>query len=134
MKKIIVSIVAFLYFLSSVGAVVQVHYCMDKLVGWELWKNKKSSDECSTCGMNKTTEGNGCCKDEERPIKIEKDQKTSEFVYKYSFLKFPKIVPSFFTKITVTYLSTLNQKNPEFSNSLAREGTERYLLNRSFRI
>ena len=55
-----------------------MHYCMGKLVSIGLLPSK--NDKCSKCGMKKTDEkSNGCCKDEHKQIKIEKDQKATEF-------------------------------------------------------
>ena len=81
MKKFIVSILAVLYITTSTGAVVHLHYCMDKLIGWGLWDNKKMGGKCGTCGMNKTGKKKDCCKDENKLVKIEKDQKTTDVNY-----------------------------------------------------
>ena len=92
MKKVFVAILAFLYLGSSVGATVHLHYCMNKLVSWGFGENKSNKKACPFCGMAKKTNGNhcarhtnGCCKDEQKFIKVEKDQKAS--VFGYSFLK-----------------------------------------------
>jgi hypothetical protein len=47
---------------------------MDKLVDWSL--GHEESDLCNSCGMNKTSGDNGCCKDEEKFFKNTDDQKT----------------------------------------------------------
>ncbi|MES1197705.1 MAG: hypothetical protein ABUL41_00320 [Chitinophagaceae bacterium] len=77
MKKVIVSILAFLYISTSTGATIHLHYCMGKFVSWKL--GHKLSDRCGKCGMkiNHKSLDNGCCKDEFRPIKNDKDQKLS---------------------------------------------------------
>lgn len=85
MKKFLVSILAILYFTTSVGATVQLHYCMSDLVGWEL-SVKTSSSFCSSCGMQKQKH-KGCCHDEKKTIKIEKDQKNVETFF--NFIKTP---------------------------------------------
>lgn len=41
------------------------------------------SDYCGVCGMHKS-EANECCKDEVRIFKIEDDQQTSAFNFKFS--------------------------------------------------
>jgi hypothetical protein len=74
MKKFIVSILAVLYLSTSMGATIQLHYCMGKLVDWGVWHN--SSSKCSNCGMEKNHKG--CCKDEYKQLKNDKDQKLSE--------------------------------------------------------
>jgi len=72
-KKLIVSILAVFYLASSVGATVHLHYCMDKLVDLSLLNSNK--DKCDKCGMEK--EG-GCCKDENKFVKSNVDQKVAE--------------------------------------------------------
>lgn len=93
MKKIIASILAVLYLSTSMGATVHLHYCMDKLVGWSLLDH--GSRDCSSCGMPKLRpeEGcmvkmKGCCHDEHKQFKSEKDQQTSQL-----FFEFTKLTP-----------------------------------------
>ena len=73
MKKIIVSILAVFYLASSVGATVHLHYCMDKFIEWSLLKVE--GDKCDNCGMEKD---GGCCKDENKFVKNNIDQKRAE--------------------------------------------------------
>jgi hypothetical protein len=47
---------------------------MGKLMGSSLWNNNKS-DLCSKCGMKKKAYKNKCCKDQNKIVKIEQDQK-----------------------------------------------------------
>ena len=72
MKKILVSIFAVFYLASSVGATVHFHYCMNKLINWSLLNG--DGDKCDNCGMEKD---GGCCKDENKVIKISVDQNTT---------------------------------------------------------
>ena len=72
MKKILVSILAVFYLASTVGATVHLHYCMDKFINWSLLKG---GDKCSKCGMEKD---GGCCKDENKFVKNNADQKIAE--------------------------------------------------------
>src|SRR6187431_609083 len=73
MKKILVSILAVFYLASSVGATVHLHYCMDKIIGWSLLNS--SGDKCNKCGMEKD---GGCCKDENKFVRNNVDQKVAE--------------------------------------------------------
>jgi len=76
MKKLVVAILSFLYISTSSGATLQMHYCMDKLVDWSIGHNDEKNT-CNNCGMEKDGKGKkGCCKDEQKQLKIEKDQKT----------------------------------------------------------
>lgn len=74
MKKLVVTILSFLYLTSTIGATVHFHYCMDKLVDSGLWHN--NDKQCGKCGMEKSQENdNGCCKDEHKQVKLETDHK-----------------------------------------------------------
>ncbi len=74
MKKFIVFILSILYITTSSGATLHMHYCMGKLVELGLWKEE--GKECENCGMTKKSKAsNDCCKDEDKEVKGEKDQK-----------------------------------------------------------
>nr|WP_143774329.1 hypothetical protein [Niastella vici] len=58
---------------------------MDKLVAWGLGNEKAAKKSCPNCGMSKSTpnkhcvkDGKGCCKDTQKQIKLENDQKLTE--------------------------------------------------------
>lgn len=59
------------YGAASVGATVQFHYCMNKLVGSSIGHTTEKK-KCSKCGM-KEKKG-GCCKDEQKQVKLTADQ------------------------------------------------------------
>jgi len=90
MKKSIASILLVLYVAFSTGVVINFHYCMDTFDSVQLGANK--SDYCGVCGMHKS-EGNECCKDEVKIFKIQDDQQTSGFSFKFSLPD--AIVPTF---------------------------------------
>ncbi|HEV8507021.1 MAG TPA: hypothetical protein VGQ53_16535 [Chitinophagaceae bacterium] len=76
MKKLFVAILALLYMGTSIGATIELHYCMGRLVEWSL--RYDDNDTCRNCGMAKEPGStSGCCKDEHKQIKIDKDQKLS---------------------------------------------------------
>ena len=56
------------YSASTIGATINMHYCMNKFASWSLTNVKK--DKCANCGMKNT----GCCKDEKKEIKLTLDQ------------------------------------------------------------
>lgn len=72
MQKLFFTIVAFIYLISIIGISVQQHFCMNKLVGWSFFQQKK--DRCEKCGMGKYEKRNGCCKDVKFKVKNEHDQ------------------------------------------------------------
>jgi len=92
MKKVLVTILAFTYLAVSSGATLNLHYCMGKLVSWDL--SHKQEGKCGTCGMEKVGH-KGCCKDEHKTFQIDKDQKTAESAFHY--------LPVFSDVIILTY-------------------------------
>ncbi len=74
MKKFLVSILALFYLCTSVGATVNLHYCMGELVNWDL--SIQETHTCDNCGMEKVkNKKNGCCEDKHHRLQVEKDQK-----------------------------------------------------------
>ncbi len=110
MKKLVVAILSFLYICASSGATLQMHYCMDKLVDWSIGHNDEKNS-CNNCGMEKDgSEKNACCKDEQKQLKIEKDQKTAvAFELTFSFVS---ALPASYYPITFTELSSVTEEYP----------------------
>jgi hypothetical protein len=67
MKRIAVGILALLYLAVSSGVVLEVHYCMGKMAGVELYGGHQ--EQCGKCGM-KERKG-GCCSDQLKVYKLE---------------------------------------------------------------
>src|SRR5687768_15316056 len=118
MKKFLIAILAFLYLSTSVGATVHMHYCMDKLVAWGLGKEKNKKQSCSYCGMSKSTcnkhcgkESKGCCKDEQKQVKLDNDQKISEATI-YIAQLLVETVTSAFSNYSFEYVSSLTEEFP----------------------
>ena len=70
MKKVIISILAFLYLGVSSGIAMEIHYCMGKKAGTDLYGN--SNNKCPKCGMK---EKKGCCNDEHKFYKLNDSHK-----------------------------------------------------------
>lgn len=77
MRKLLITILAIVYLVTSTGFTLKLHYCMGNLAEWGI--GSKSSDRCGICGMV-TIKGNdnGCCKDESKFVKNIADQKINE--------------------------------------------------------
>lgn len=61
-----------IYGSATMGATLHLHYCMGKLADWGIGQN--DSKICGNCGMDKSEEkDNGCCKDEQKQIKLKTD-------------------------------------------------------------
>lgn len=132
MKKFTVVILALLYITTSTGATLNMHYCMGKLADWDLGHN--SSKNCGFCGMEKGNEkDNGCCKDEQKLIKNDTDQKFTES----SFFLFRFLSPAELTGFAVMPLiriASLQELNP-VSNAPPRcTDLPIYKRNRTFLI
>ncbi len=72
MKKCFLSILTFLYMMTSSGFAMEVHYCMGEKVKTEFFSNKED-EKCGRCGM-KEKKG-GCCTDELKFYKISDSHK-----------------------------------------------------------
>lgn len=76
MRKLTIFILALFYITTTTGATMHLHYCMGRLVNWGLWQ--KDSGVCGKCGMEKnSSEENGCCKDEQKQVKLDNDHNAS---------------------------------------------------------
>src|SRR5438034_6651571 len=103
MKKLLITITALVYLTVSSGATVNLHYCMGKLMSWDLSSNSKS--KCGSCGMEKSGH-KGCCNDEQKTLKVDKDQKVSGSVFQ--FLSISSVAISVtHAELPLTYSSSL---------------------------
>ncbi|HTF31220.1 MAG TPA: hypothetical protein VK625_20330 [Flavitalea sp.] len=132
MKKFIVAILAILYLGTSTGATVHLHYCMDNLVGWDLWA--RHGDDCSNCGMTKEQkkEAKGCCKDERKQIKLTTDHKAIDdlqLIYKLQ----GTISPVHF-ELPPVYFSSISYENAMGHAPPGNAAPPIYLVNCTFRI
>jgi hypothetical protein len=91
-KKLLITILAVLYFVASSGATVHIHYCMGEMVSWNLWHKADPKKKCSKCGM---TDKKGCCEDKHQSVKIEKDQSAPIPKVVFSDLTYQIISPSY---------------------------------------
>lgn len=133
MKRFLLLILSVCYLTASSGAVVHLHYCMDKLIGWGLWENKDKADKCDKCGMAKSGKKKSCCKDENKFVKIEKDQKTTEASFKLSQPVTAVAAVNLIFNTPVYFLSSATiytESNAPPLSALA----DTYLLNCNFRI
>lgn len=140
MKKFLVAILAFLYLGTSVGATVHMHYCMDKLVAWGLGKEKNKKQSCTYCGMSKSTsdkhcgkESKGCCKDEQKQVKLDNDQKISEATI-YIAQLLVETVTSAFSNYSFEYVSSLTEKFPVVNAPPRAWNVSLFVRNCVFRI
>ena len=94
---------------SSTGASIHMHYCMGKLAGWGFGHN--DTEQCGKCGMKKTVKKNSCCKDEQKFLKFNADQKSTESVFQLQQLM-PVALPAKDITIGRTDVSFNERKTP----------------------
>lgn len=74
MRRLLVALLAMFYLAVSGGVTLRAHYCMGQEQGTDLslfGGNSEDDHKCDKCGMTKSREGNGCCKDEHKVVKLE---------------------------------------------------------------
>ena len=132
MKKVFIAIIALVYISASVGATVQMHYCMGKLADWGLVSY--GSETCGKCGMEKSAKkDNGCCKDEHKFVKNDTDQKTTETACQM-FHAMAVAPPLSFFEIPAAEITTLTEQNPINHAPPQHNGVAVYLRNCVFLI
>ena len=130
MKKFFVTIFAILYLAVSCGATVNMHYCMNRLMSWDLSPTSKS--KCGSCGMEKAGH-KGCCHDEHKQIKIEKDQKASESSFQKNITSTDAALTSLFS-LAVVYPNSTVLDNPSTHAPPLSGAVPIFVLNCNFRI
>ena len=93
MKKIVVTILIVLYFPTSIGATIRMHFCMGELISWSL-NTQKENGKCSKCDMKCKQ---GCCEEKSQVVKIDKDQKLAKASFEFSKLIF-QVEPTIYQK------------------------------------
>ena len=132
MRTFVVAILTFLYISSSTGAMLHMHYCMGKLVDWGFVSN--DSKFCSNCGMEETGQKEkGCCKNENKFLKNNTDQKitesTSQLIPLITIAPPPAIIE--LPLIGFPFLTAINPINNAPPGNM---GIAVYIRNRVFRI
>ena len=130
MKKFLITITALVYLTVSSGATVNLHYCMGKLMSWDL--SAKSKSKCGSCGMEKSGH-KGCCNDEQKTFKVDKDQKVSESTFQFLSISSVAIAVTY-TELPLVYFSTLVTDNPAAHAPPLQSAVPIFLRNRNFRI
>ncbi|UEG49837.1 hypothetical protein LK994_14445 [Ferruginibacter lapsinanis] len=132
MKKFIVIILALVYIISSIGVVVNMHYCMSKIAGWDLGNTE--SKMCAKCGMHKyDKKGKGCCNDEQTFFKSSIDQKITETCLE---IKIPidLTLPASFAGISINVFPVLIENKSIAHDPPLKQGVPIYILNCVYRI
>jgi hypothetical protein len=138
MKKFLTTILALVYLATSTGATIHLHYCMGKLFSWSLVD--KESQNCGQCGMPKNGKNahclafkDGCCKDTQAHIQLDKDQKTTEANYVFSALTIAAL-PMAVTILPDNYVVTYIAGYPTTNAPPEQDKVPLFLRNCTFRI
>ena len=130
MKKVLVTILAFTYLAVSSGATIHLHYCMGKLVGWDLGEHNKK--QCTNCGMEKK-DRKGCCRDEHKTLQIEKDQKATEAAFQF-IAQSPAVLTITYAGLPPVYIPSIAMGNAATHAPPPLSGVPVFLRNCNFRI
>jgi len=93
MKKTAVLLVMLFYGFATMGATIQLHYCMNDYVEWTV-SCKEKNKKCGKCGMKEKNDG--CCKTEHSSFKV-KDTHIAASEISYH--------PKFVTETIIDYAS-----------------------------
>jgi hypothetical protein len=104
---------------------------MDKLISWS-WQHSK--DKCSKCGMKKSIASKkGCCKDVQKQLKLQNDQKVTEAAVKLIHLS-SLPAPVGYQAFQPEPLTSIPQQFPVSHGPPLKAGAPIYLINCVFRI
>ncbi len=132
MKKFVLAILAIVYISTSIGVTVHVHYCMGKLAEWGV--GHKESSSCGKCGMEQSIKkGNGCCKDENKFIKNNADQKSAEAAFQ-NFQSVAVALPVSFIELPAVNIFSVTEENTSSHAPPQDSGVAIYIRNCVFRI
>lgn len=131
MKRFLATLLAVLYFASTTGATVHLHYCMDKLVEQEMLHSNPNA--CSSCGMEKKQQNQGCCKDEVKQLKVDNNHFASVLDLQALQLSGSDL-PVSFLEIPLFDFSSVTEENPVSNAPPRSSGTPLFKRNCVFRI
>lgn len=103
MKKFLVTILAFVYLTSTVGAMVRLDCCLEKLVNFSL--------DASSKGNQPGEETKGDCKDDHKQAKLGHEQKRSDSQIRIAKI-FPAAITTGFPEYSFHAVSSLTEAYP----------------------
>ena len=130
MKKIVVILLLFAYGVSSFGATIHQHYCMNKLVSSGL---ESKIGGCGTNGMMGGMMKGKCCKHVYKQVKVENHYKDA--VSGMSYEQFiAAAIPAYFYQITTENIISTNN-NTYLKLAFRRKTNNKiYILDCVYRI
>jgi hypothetical protein len=95
MKKVAVTILILLYFTTSIGATIRMHFCMGELISWTVNTKEKDDMKCEK----------GCCEEKSQVVKIDKDQKLAKAFFEFSKTNLP-VAPALYQQWQASIISS----------------------------
>lgn len=115
MKKIYIGILALVYMAVSSGIALELHYCMGKMAGMELYGS--SGETCGKCGM--TEKDTGCCHDDFQFYKLSDSHKTVsnniDFTASSKLLVSHYRVPDWQLPVSAALVTEVNHPPPDIT-------------------
>lgn len=114
------------------GATVYMHYCMGKVVEWNIMGKEKS--KCPKCGVTKNNKNcKGCCKDEHKQLKSS-DHNIIQDAFQGMQISAIALLPTFkFEYNTITF-SSVTEENPNSNAPPRIQDVPLFIRNCVFRI
>ncbi|MBW7839496.1 MAG: hypothetical protein H3C36_07640 [Chitinophagaceae bacterium] len=110
-KKVAAILFATIYFLSTVGTVMAMHFCMGKDLGTTIGYDEATI--CENCHMAKQeANDNGCCKDEHHFVKLSVDHQVPDYVSS------PQVPVSFLSAMVMVHDAERVTEAPAFCASV----------------
>jgi hypothetical protein len=104
---------------------------MDRLVEQSFWHSEE--EQCTKCGMDKSLQEKGCCKDEHKQVKVENAHYTSDTFFQV--MQFAALaLPSSFIEVPGIDFSSITEENPTSNAPPGNNGIAIYKRNCVFRI
>ena len=128
MKKFCLAILTLLYSVVSSGIALEIHYCMGKKAGVDLYG--MASDKCGRCGMKE--KNNSCCFDEHRFYKLSDSHKNVTNTISFGVPAFS--VVNEFLSFTIQLPVCLVLADEYYSSPPGSSGPSLFLKNRVFRL
>lgn len=130
MKRVLISLIAILYFIISSGLVMNIHYCMGKVSSVQL--NKLASKGCKCSKTEKETAPKSCCKTELKVVKLQDSHNASSADYVFQVPVAPISVYTSYIQLPLLNADSKVYADINAPPLLSEQNT--YLLNCVFRI
>lgn len=134
MKKVLATILFFIYLTATSGMGMNLHYCCDRLDKVEVSFTGKALHADDSCGMQAAYKGKDCCKDVHKQLKITEAQNTAADIMAPSGPLLMVVTLPSFVQIPTPYFSSIAKGSFSPHSPPFRAAVPAYLKNCSFLI